>query len=196
MSKRCIKCDNNKPLGLFYKRSKSCDGVENVCIMCRKTISHLYYLKNGKNIQAQKLKTMTDKYKNDSQYRENKKVSSRQRYYEKLNKKVPETIRHQAPANVYTKSELQQQRNERVKLRYANDPEWKEKKQKNAREYYYKTHTLKPKKTLEEHKNIIRERNRDYYLRKKAMLLKKELETLKITMLADGDLLNKIELSN
>ena len=165
--KNCRKCNTYKPLSLFYNCSKSKDGVGNTCRMCRDVISRLYYLRNGEKVRAKSKDTMKKRYMNDQIFREKQLKDARERYYKRINKEIPSTKRIQAPTNVYTKRELELQRNERVKTRYTNDPEYREKMLKCSKKQYYKTHTRKPKPTPEEKKEIRKEGNRKYYLKKK-----------------------------
>jgi len=175
MSKMCIKCNTSKPFSLFYNCSKSKDGVENTCCICRAVISQLYYLRNGEKVRTKSNDTMKKRYANDQIFREKQLKGARERYYKRINKEIPSTKRIQAPTNVYTKRELELQRNERVKTRYTNDPEYREKMLKCSKKQYYKTHTRKPKPTPEEKKEIRKEGNRKYYLKKKQERQEKEL---------------------
>jgi hypothetical protein len=135
--KVCNKCNDRKPLILFYEKF-------NWCKSCHKDINKQYYIKNRANILNHKSDTIKRRYKDDDVFRETHKKRTLDNYYNNKGMDPPKTIRHKSQNNVFTKKELAIRRNERRRLLYKTNSEYRNKTLECSRVAYRKNHPTKP----------------------------------------------------
>lgn len=130
-SKRCIRCDEIKPLGDFYRRSGARDGYRNDCKQCVRARATQYHLDN-----RDRMLTVQREY--GKRYREQNKeaIAAQQAAYYQRNR---EEIKRRTSA--YAKANREIYRAARLR-RIARDPEaaremWRV-------EYLHRAHQLRP----------------------------------------------------
>lgn len=143
-TKKCNKCNLDKPVTEYYKDKSKKDGLVTFCIECKSLGSKLSYEKNAKK-RLKKAKEYREKYKND--------INHNNREYYNLNKEV------------YSKKAKEYREKNKDKIKENAKIYYQENKDKIMERYFdnRETELIRMKNWKKQNREKLAEYQRNYY---------------------------------